>query len=105
LIRDIGLKRVFDALLSHSPSSALLLSLSITGISRKGGLFPTTFGPKKICELCQHFGRQIATPPMSSQYMMIKTDHNIKRIFLIGYERDSSKHEADYHAKMLPSTA
>ena len=26
---------------------------------------------------------------------MIKTDHNIKEIFLIGYERDSSKHEAD----------
>ena len=37
--------------------------------------------------------------------MMIKTDHNIKGIFLIGYERDSSKYEAEYHAKILPSTA
>jgi len=36
---------------------------------------------------------------------MIKTDNNIKGIFLIGYERDSSKHEADYHAKMLTSKA
>ena len=73
--------------------------------SRKGRLFPTIFGPKKICELCQHFYRQITTPPLSSRYMMIQTDHNIKGIFLIEYERDSSKHEADYHAKMLPSTA
>jgi len=30
---------------------------------------------------------------------------NIKGFFLIGYERDSSKHEADYHATMLTSTA
>jgi len=73
-------------------------------ISRKGRLFPTIFGPNFFCE-CQHFCRQITTPPLSSRYMMMKTDHNIKGIFLIGYERDSSKHEADYHAKMLTSTA
>jgi len=30
---------------------------------------------------------------------------NIRGIFLIGYERDSSNHEADYHAKMSTSTA
>jgi len=34
-----------------------------------------------------------------------KTDRDIKGNFLIGYERDSSKHEAAHHAKMLQSTA
>ena len=71
LIRAIGLKRVFNTLLSHSPHPARPFSLGITRISRKGRLFPTIFGPKKNCELCQHFGRQIATPPLSSQYIMI----------------------------------
>ena len=37
--------------------------------------------------------------------MIIKTDHNIEGFFLIGCERDSSKHEADYHAKMLVEIA
>jgi len=87
------------------PPPAQPLSLDITRISRKGRLFPTIFGPKFFCELCQHFCHQITTPPLSSRYMMIKTDHNIKGIFLIGNKRASSKHEADYHAKMLTSTA
>ena len=34
-----------------------------------------------------------------------KTDRDIKGIFWRGYERDSSKHEAVHHAKMLQSTA
>jgi len=105
LIRAIGIKRIFHALLSHSPPLAQPLSLGITRISRKGRLFPTIFGPNFFCEMCQHFCRQITTPPLSSRYMMIKTDHNIKGFFLTGYKRDSSKHEADYHAKMLTSTA
>jgi len=105
LIRAIGWKRIFDALLSHSPPLAQLLSLGITGISWKGQLFPTIFGLIFFCELCQHFYRQIITPPLSSRYMMIKTDHNVRGIVLIWYDRDSSKHEADYHAKVLTSTA
>ena len=32
-------------------------------------------------------------------------DRDIKGIFSIGYECDSIEHEADHHAKMLPSTA
>jgi len=105
LIRAIVLKRVFDDLLSHSPPPVQSLSLGVTGISRKGRLFPTILGTKFFCELWQHFCPRITTPPLSSRYMMIKTDHNIKGIFLIGYERDSSKYEAEYHAKILPSTA
>jgi len=71
----------------------------------KRATFSNNLWSQFFCELCQHFCRQITTPPLSSQYMMIKADHNIKGIFLIGYEQDSSKYEADYHAKMLTSTA
>ena len=35
----------------------------------------------------------------------IQNSNDIKGIFLIGYERDSSKHQAENDAKMLQSTA
>jgi len=48
LIRDISLKRVFDALSSHSPPPAQILPLGITRISRKGRLFPTITWVKQV---------------------------------------------------------
>ena len=41
------------------------------------------------------------------KYDVVNQKRNMKDdgILVIGYERDSSKHEADHHAKILPSTA